>query len=155
MYKIIYKDNVVDEDILERIDSIAIDVKDINNMKYVDIIYKGDINLLILYVKCLKYYHSKLKLNERFVINNNYDENKNIIKSILSCNWLINEDDVINNLDELENTREEFQEEIDFLDGSKTLKDLHRIYLMQFFINTLKQAKKSVGIEKEKKLVKK
>ena len=150
MYKIIYRDKIDDKNTLENIDSLIIDVSDINNMKYVDIICKGDIYLLILYVKCLKYYHTKLKLNERFSINNNFEENKNIIQAVLNCKWLINEDDVINNLDILEEIKSEYEEEIMLLNGTKALKDIHRIYLMQYFIKSLKQAKKNIGIEKEK-----
>ena len=157
MYKVYYKDNVIDEDIVENIDSLVIDVKDINNMKYVDIIYNGDINLLILYVKCLKYYHSKLRITDKFIINNNFKENENIIRSVLNCNWLINEDDVINNLDKLEEIKKEFQEEISLLSNSKTLKAMHKIYLMQYFINTLKHAKIRAGIidVDDKKMIKK
>ena len=156
MYKIIYRDKIDDEDILENIDSLIIDVSDINNMKYVDIIYKEDIYSLILYVKCLKHYHAKLKLDERFSINNNYEENKNIIKAILNCKWLINEDDVVNNLDILEKIKSGYEQEIMCLNGTTTLKDIHRIYLMQYFIKSLKKVKKNLGIEtlKEKKYVK-
>lgn len=150
MYKIIYCDKIDDKNTLENIHSLIIDVSDINNMKYVDIICKGDIYLLILYVKCLKYYHTKLKLNERFSINNNFEENKNIIQAVLNCKWLINEDDVINNLDILEEIKSEYEEEIMLLNGTKALKDIHRIYLMQYFVKSLKQAKKNIGIEKEK-----
>lgn len=154
MYKIIYKKNDIDEDIIENIDSLIIDVRDINYMKYVDVLYNGDINLLILYVRCLKHFNRKLKLNDKFIIKNNFKDNQNIIRSILNCNWLINEDDVINNLDKLEDTSLEFQREINILSASNALKDYHRIFLMQYFINSLKKAKKKFGLE-EKKYIKK
>ena len=39
-------------------------------------------------------------------------------------------------------------------DVAKALKDIHRVYLMQYYINTLKQAKAKIGII-EKKMIKK
>ena len=113
MYKITYNDENS-----TNIESITIDVRDIDNMKYIDIIHNGDIYLLLLYVKCLKYYKRKINLNNHFTIENNFIENENIIKSVLNCEWLINEDDVISNLDKLEETNEKFQEEINFLGES-------------------------------------
>ena len=154
MYKINYKEDVSSEDMVDNIDSVVIDVRDINNMKLVDIIYKGDVNLLVLYVRCLKYYHSKPRLTDRFVINNNYKDNKKITRAILECNWLINEDDVIYNLDKLEEQAEIFRDEIEFLSTSDALKDIHKVYLMRYYLDTLKHAKKRVGIE-DKKILKK
>ncbi len=154
MYKINYKKDVSSEDMVDNIDSVVIDVRDINNMRFIDVIYKGDVNLLVLYVRCLKYYHSKPRLTDRFVINNNYKDNKKITRAILECNWLINEDDVIYNLDKLEEQAEIFRDEIDFLSASDALKDIHRVYLMRYYLDTLKHAKKRVGIE-DKKILKK
>ena len=157
MYKINYKEDVSNSDIVENIDSVIIDVRDINNMKCVDIIYKGDINLLVLYVKCLKYYHSKPRLTDRFIINNNYKDNKKITRAILDCNWLINEDDILYNLDKLENRADEFKKEINFLKNSDALKDVHKVFLMKYYLDTLKHAKKRIGldIENSHKLIKK
>lgn len=152
MYKIIYNDKLSSEDMVDNIDSVIIDVRDIDNMKYVDIIYKGDINLLILYVRCLKYYHSKLRLNDRFVINNKYKDNKKITRAILDCKWLINEDDVVYNLDILEDQAKSFIDEIEFLSKSDALKDIHKKYLMNYYLTTLKNAKKRIGLNDEKKL---
>ena len=152
MYKIIYNDKLSSEDMVDNIDSVIIDVRDIDNMKYVDIIYKGDINLLILYVRCLKYYHSKLRLNDRFVINNKYKDNKKITRAILDCKWLINEDDVVYNLDILEDQAKSFIDEVEFLSKSDALKDIHKKYLMNYYLTTLKNAKKRIGLNDEKKL---
>ena len=155
MYKVIYKKELTGDNIIENIDSVIIDVSDIDKIKYIDVTDKNDIDLLTLYVRCLKYYHNKLQLNDRFVINNNYKGNKKITKAILNCDWLINEDDIIYSLDELETKSDSFNEELDSLEESTALKDIHKSILINYYLTTLKQAKKRIGIDDPKKYIKK
>ena len=152
MYKVNYKD-LSKEKTIDNIDSIAIDVIDVSQMRYVDIIYKGDIYLLSLYVKCLKYYNGKVNVFDRFVIRNNFKEGQKIINSVMSCYWLINEDDFENNYDKLEEKYNYFKEEILELKADETLKNLHKCLLMRHFIKSFKQCQKNKDDDKVKSKV--
>lgn len=143
MYKINYKDVTNSDKSIDNIESVAIDVIDVAQMKYIDVIYQGDINLLSLYVKCLKHYNGKVNIFDRFIISNNYPENEEIIKSILDCNWLINEDDFENNPEMLEEKAEEFKDEIAELHCEETLKNVHRSLLMRHYIRSYNRVRKN------------
>ena len=146
MYKVYYKseDECKDtHDLVKMVNWIEIDVSDIDKMKYIDVIYDGDIYLLLLYTSCLKYYHSKPKMNEKFVIENKHPGCEKIINSILECSWLINEDDVIVDSDNLKEKKDFFETEIDILSKSNSLKNIHKCILMQHFIDSYNELAKN------------
>ncbi len=151
MYKVNYKD-ANGEKTIENIESISIDVKDVQQMKYIDVIYEGDVNLLTLYVNCLKYYSGKVNVFDRFVVHSSYSEGLEIIKSILACQWLINEDDFEANPEMLAERAEYFKNEIAMLNNEETLKSMHRCQLMRHFIRSFSRSSKKNKTSKTKKI---
>lgn len=140
MYNIEYNKITTKNGTLNNISSITIDSDDILMMKYVDILHKGDRNLVILYLKYLKYCYLKRVKPDKFGIKNN-SKNENLINSIIACDWLINEQSIKLNIEALEKRKEYFQSEINYFKNSNKSYDKHKCLLMQHFIDSFDKVK--------------
>ena len=153
MYRIEFKKEKSNNGLyLPIIKNLTIDLDDILMMKNIDILYNGNKYLVALYLKYLKHCcHKKRTIYELTIPNNNL-ENGYIINSIISTDWLINQDTINDNIDELEKRRELFQKTIEELRESPKIHDQHQILLMQYFIDTfdfLKQIDELCTLEKQ------
>ena len=147
MYNIEYNKEMRKVGSLNNIKSITIDTEDILMMKNIGLMHNGDRNLIILYLKYLKYCLLKHVKPTKFGIINNAS-NEDIIKSIIECNWLINEKALEHDSTEYDKRKEYFEKEINLLKDSKKSYDKSQCLLMQYFIDSLEKVK---GYTKELK----
>ena len=129
----------------QNIKSITLDKSDIMMMQYIDLLYGGDKNLIILYLKYLKYCLIHRENVSKFTIENNTSSNEKIISNILSTEWLINENSLSINNDEYQKRKEIYEKELIRLRGSQRTHDVNTSILMKYFIDTLNE-----NLEKEK-----
>ena len=146
MYKINYKNNVATEDVLESIESIEIDVRDISLMRFVNINNVSEAKLIELFFIYYKECNGKFDLTKKYLLPTNAST-RDIIRCIISCNWLINRDDVIHKLDKLEETKDQFYDEIDRIKDSRIMDDMCRVHLMQAYLATLRVELDSLGLD--------
>lgn len=140
MYRIEYnKKN--DNNTLSSIKSLTIETDDIKMMRNVDVIYNSDKHLVALYLKYLKFCHDRKNNFHEFTILNNNIENEMVIKSIISSDWLINQDTLSDMEEELLQRKKEFEKKIDVLKDSTRLYDQHQVRLMQYFIDSISYLK--------------
>ena len=138
MYSIKYQNEEKEiKGAFRNIKSITLDKSDIMMMQYVDLLSGGDRNLIILYLKYLKYCLINLEKTNKFTIENNTSSNERIINSVLSTEWLINENSITLNIDEYKKRKEIYENEIIKLKESHRAYDVHKILLMQYYIDTL------------------
>ena len=140
MYNIEYNKEMKKSGSLNNIKSIIIDTEDILMMKNIGLMHNGDRNLIILYLKYLKYTLLKRVKPTKFGIKNTFN-NEKIINSIIECNWLINEKALEHDLAGYEKRKEYFQNEINILKDSNRSYDKRQCLLMQYFIDSLEKVK--------------
>ena len=147
MYTIEYGKVSSDKDsVYKNIKSVSIDKEDIMMMRYIDVFHGGDKNLFGLYLKFIL--SGKKNNSDYFTIMNNVN-NKDIIASIITCDWLVDEKSIEYNEDVYLKRKTTYQDAIKSLKNSKKAHDERQCLLMKYFIDTIDKF-----IEKENEKVK-
>ena len=118
-------------DLCYNIESITIDVDDVEKMRY-DCFSNGV--LLRLYLLCKKNHF--LSTNECITIPNNSIYSEELIYNILKSDWLINEDLVNTNGEELQKKKNYFEAIIEVSEDCQDIKIQFRNKLYSYFLET-------------------
>ena len=134
-------------DLCYNVESVTIDVNDIEKMKFE--CFSNDI-LLKLYLKCKS--DGILEKNEVVTILNNNPFNAEVIYNIFKTEWLIDERLLENDLEELKRRENYFKAMIEVSEAREDIKIQFRNKLYQYFIDTINRYREEKTLKLNKTL---